>query len=42
MNDLLPFLLTGIGAIAAVIGMIWIQHIADVEGGDDPWRFRRD
>jgi hypothetical protein len=42
MNDLLFYHLLGAGAVAAVIGLIWIQRIADLEGGDDPWRFRRD
>jgi hypothetical protein len=42
MHDMVSYLLLGVGAVAAVIGLIWIRRIADPEGGDDPWRFRRD
>jgi hypothetical protein len=41
MSDLMPYLPLVVGAVATVIALIWFHRITDIEGGDDPWRFRR-
>ena len=42
MHDLASYLLLGAGIAGAVFAFLWIRRITDIEGGDDPWRFKRD
>jgi hypothetical protein len=41
MHDVGAYLLAA-GVVGTVIAFLWIRRITDVEGGDDPWRFKGD